>query len=265
MRESVPQPRHARERDEAARSAIEAALTAEEGLRTDDANVARYLNASAATPYPLEYAHALVGEVAGKRVLDFGCGSGENTLLLARRGARVTGVDISGALLALAKRRLAVNGLPGAAAFAVGSAHALPVRSGSIDLVFGIAVLHHVELDAAAAEVRRVLAPAGRAIFQEPVRDSALLRALRRLVPFRAPDISPHERPLTVAEVEQFTRHFDRHTARAFWLPFVNLIHAVRPLFPLIHVAHRVDAALLRRLPYLEHFAGIRVIQVMKP
>ena len=82
-------------------------------------------------------------------MVDFGCGSGENSLLLARRGARVVGVDISESLIELARRRLAVNGLAGAAQFVVGSAHDLPLRSHSIDAVLGIAILHHLNLDAA--------------------------------------------------------------------------------------------------------------------
>jgi ubiquinone/menaquinone biosynthesis C-methylase UbiE len=264
MRDSLPQARSRRERDEAARSAIEAARTPDAALRTEAQNIARYLNASSATAYPLEYAHALVGDAAGKRVLDFGCGSGENSLLLAHRGARVVGVDISHELLVVARRRLALNGISRTVAFAVGSAHALPLRDDSVDVVLGIAVLHHLELDAAAAEISRVLVPGGVAIFQEPVRDSALVRGLRRLIPLHAADVSPHERPLTAAEVERFSRHFVNAHARAFWLPFVNLIHATPVLYSLVHIAHAVDAALLRRFPALERFAGIRVIRVEK-
>src|SRR5207245_1662924 len=104
--------RRTRERGEVARSAIEATLTLDESLLTNEANTARYLDPPRTTAYPLEYAYALLGDVSGKRVLDFGCGSGEKALLLARRGARVAGIDISTSLLAVAVRRFAVNGLP---------------------------------------------------------------------------------------------------------------------------------------------------------
>jgi SAM-dependent methyltransferase len=263
-RDPTNNDRRARERGEVARSAIEARLTPDERLRTDETNTARYLDPPRTTAYPLEYAYALLGDVSGKRVLDFGCGSGENSLLLARRGAHVVGIDISTSLLAIAARRLAVNGLQGAGRFVAGSAHELPVRSGSVDAVFGIAVLHHLDLDAAAAEIDRVLAPGGRAIFQEPIRDSPLIRALRRCVPYRAPDVSPFERPLTSAELERFSGRFQRYAMRAFWLPFVNVIHALPPLYGLIHRAHRLDAALLRRIPALERYAGLRVFEIRK-
>ena len=41
----------------------------------------------------------------------------------------------------------------------------------SVDVVFGIAILHHLDLPQAAREVWRILKPGGRAIFQEPVRN----------------------------------------------------------------------------------------------
>lgn len=52
-----------------------------------------------------------LGDVAGKRVLDLGCGPGASTLELCRRGAEVTGLDISPDLLAVARARAAAAGL----------------------------------------------------------------------------------------------------------------------------------------------------------
>ena len=46
---------------------------------------------------------AFVGDVRGQRVLDAGCGEGYNTRILARRGARMTGVDVSERMIALAQ------------------------------------------------------------------------------------------------------------------------------------------------------------------
>jgi ubiquinone/menaquinone biosynthesis C-methylase UbiE len=45
----------------------------------------------------------LIGHVKGKRVLDAGCGYGYYSILLARSGARVTGIDISERMIELAK------------------------------------------------------------------------------------------------------------------------------------------------------------------
>lgn len=197
-------------------------------------------------------------------MLDFGCGSGENALLLARRGAHVVGVDISESLVRLAVRRLAINGLSGSARFAVGSAHDLPLAAGSIDIVLGIAILHHLDLMATSREIHRVLKTGGRAIFQEPVRDLRVVRFLRRLIPYQAPDVSPFERPLTTRELRAFGAPFRTYTARAFSLPFVNITQAVHPLRKYIHGASRLDGAILGRLPIVAPLTGIRVLTVGK-
>src|SRR5262249_30192665 len=149
------------------------------------------------------------------------------------------GVDISESLIAVARRRLRVNGLADAADFVVGSAHDLPIRAGTIDVVLGIAILHHLDLDASAREVHRVLRSGGRGTFKEPVRDSRIVKAIRGAIPYRAPDVSPYERPLTSAELERFAAPFRRGQTRAFSLPFVNLAQALPPLRRYIHGAYR--------------------------
>jgi SAM-dependent methyltransferase len=252
------------ERAEIARSSVEATLTADAALRVDRKTFARYEAPPAETVFPLEYAYHLLGDVAGLRIVDFGCGSGANTVLLANRGAHVWGVDISEDLIRLARRRLDVNGRAGRAEFIVASAHDLPFPDDSIDIVFGIAILHHLDLRLVSAEVQRVLRPGGRAIFQEPVRNSKLIRFLRGLIPYKAPDVSPFERPLTDPELQAFARPFSSMRFRPFLLPHVQLASVLPVLKQQIHPLYSSDGALLRALPALQHFAGIRVLELTK-
>ena len=131
-------------------------------------------------------------------------------------------------------------------------------------MVFGIAILHHLDLQLVAREVHRILKPGGRAIFQEPVRNSVVLRFIRRLIPYRAPDISPYERPLTDAELEQFGRAFSRMHVKAFTLPFVSAAMLVPRIRRDPGWWYRLDARLLEQCPYLHHYASIRVIELQK-
>jgi SAM-dependent methyltransferase len=252
------------ERAEIARSSVEATLTPDDDLRVSEEILQRYARPPADTAYPLEFAYHQLGDVAGRRVVDFGCGSGANSVLLAGRGAYVWGIDISQDLLRLAQRRLTVSGRDRGATFIAGSAHDMPFPDHSIDVVFGIAILHHLDLDLVSREVKRVLKPGGRAIFQEPVRNSPVLRFVRSLIPYRAPDISPYERPLTDEELRRFAEGFRSVSVRAFGLPHVQVGQVLPVVRNYWKTLYAWDRSLLQRLPWLARYASIRVISLTR-
>jgi SAM-dependent methyltransferase len=93
-------------------------------------------------------------------MLDVACGSGQLALVGARRGARVTGVDIATNSIAAARGRAAAEGL--AARFDEGDAEALPYADASFDMVttmYGAMFAPRPEL--VAREMLRVCRPAG--------------------------------------------------------------------------------------------------------
>ena len=88
--------------------------------------------------------------------LDVGCGEGRLTRELAERGYDVVGVDASTALVAEARS------VDPAGRYEVASIDALPFEGGAAELAVCVNVLPHVhDLDGAAAELARVLAPGG--------------------------------------------------------------------------------------------------------
>ena len=94
-------------------------------------------------------------------MLDLGCGEGAYSRELARRGARVTGVDGSGTLIAAARKRAAAAGLD--IDYQQANASALDgIASGSFDLIVASMVMMNVEdYPGAIREAHRVLAPGG--------------------------------------------------------------------------------------------------------
>lgn len=100
----------------------------------------------------------------GVRVLELGCGAGDFSRVLAARGLAVTAVDVSPLQVRLARRRCAGSALR----FLAADATALGFAPESFDAVVGNAVLHHLDLGPALAEVRRILRPGGRIFFAEP-------------------------------------------------------------------------------------------------
>ena len=104
---------------------------------------------------------ALAGDVAGRRILDAGCGSGPLFAALRDRGAIVTGFDSSVAMLKLARRRLGDD----ADLQLADLGRSLPFPGGAFDDVIVSLVLHYLEdWTAPLAELRRVLKPGGRLI-----------------------------------------------------------------------------------------------------
>jgi 2-polyprenyl-3-methyl-5-hydroxy-6-metoxy-1,4-benzoquinol methylase len=82
-----------------------------------------------------------VGRIENRSILDVGTGTGRAALLLARGGARVTGVDASEEMLAVARMRAAEHGL--AATFATGDAHQLAFADRSFDVAVSLRVIMH--------------------------------------------------------------------------------------------------------------------------
>jgi SAM-dependent methyltransferase len=120
----------------------------------------------------------------GTRLLDAGCGAGLALRIAADRGATVTGVDASPALLAVARERLGA-----AAELPTGDLEALPFADGSFDVVTAFnAVQYAADVPAAVAELARVCRPGGVvaiAGWGDPSRceTEALFARLRSLAP----------------------------------------------------------------------------------
>ena len=104
---------------------------------------------------------ALAGDVTGRRILDAGCGSGPLFAALRDRGAVVTGIDKSAAMLELARRRLG----DGADLQVADLGSPLPFGNGAFDDAVASLVLHYLQdWDPVLGELRRVLRPGGRLI-----------------------------------------------------------------------------------------------------
>jgi len=104
----------------------------------------------------------LAGAVDGLSVLDVGCAAGHLSALLAERGAKVLGIDVSEGMVAVAREKFG-----DVARFEVSDVtRPLDVEDGSIDVITASLVLHYLKDWAATlAEFRRVLKPGGALVF----------------------------------------------------------------------------------------------------
>jgi SAM-dependent methyltransferase len=198
-----------------------------------------------------------LGDVAGKDVLDYGCGHGMASVVLARAGATVTGFDLAPAYVAEARARAVANGV--AATFLEADAEHLPFPDASFDVVWGCAILHHLDLDVAGRELRRVLRPGGVAVFCEPWGGNPLLSLARRRLPYPGKERTPDERPLTHADLAPLRRIFPGLEVRGY--QFLGMVRrALRRQPRAGDRLDRWDATLLRRFPALENWCRYVVL-----
>ncbi len=116
-------------------------------------------------------------DLSGQRWLDAGCGTGTMARWLAARGAQVTAVDASEAMIAQAQR---AKNSSGVVDFRVSSIEALPADTGSVHGIVCSSVLEYVsEPERCLAEFARVLISGGLLLVSVPNARSAVRKTLR--------------------------------------------------------------------------------------
>lgn len=147
-------------------------------------------------------------------MLDYGCGLGDYALQVAPVASVIHGIDISGVAIDTARDRAASGGFSNAH-FRVGDAHETGFDDDQFDLVFGIGIIHHLDVRRALTEVARVLKPGGVAIFREPLAGNVLIDLYRSLTP-SARTVDEH--PLTRADARIAEQLFPRCSWKFFGL-----------------------------------------------
>ena len=127
---------------------------------------------------------------AGRRVIDIGCGEGYGPALLARTAADVLGIDIAPEVVAHARRTYLEPHL----SFEVMDVNHLESPSGSFDLAVSFQVVEHlVDEHGYFAEIARVLAPDGSAVFTTPNRLTISPGSQKPINPFHLREYTPGE------------------------------------------------------------------------
>jgi ubiquinone/menaquinone biosynthesis C-methylase UbiE len=197
----------------------------------------------------------------GADVLEYGCGAEPHAFEVAREAKSVRGIDISPVAIARARERAETEGLP--FEFAVMDAESLEFPDDSFDLVYGSAVVHHLDVRRALHEVARVLRPSGRAVFIEPLGHNPLINLYRRLTPeLRTPD----EHPLRLEELELARSFFETSDFRFYH--FLSLaavpFRSTRAFAPLLRRLDGADQALFNVTP-LRRLAWYVVMVLDRP
>jgi SAM-dependent methyltransferase len=200
----------------------------------------------------------------GRRVLEYGCGPGSYSFLLARNGADVTGVDISPVAIERARETAKSEGVEDNIAFAAMDCENLEFEDGTFDVVCGEGIIHHVDVRKAYREISRVLKDDGTAVFLEPLGHNPLINAYRRRTPaLRTPD----EHPLRTEDLEMANAFFGEVDMR-----FFNLLSLVavplrnsRWFAPVATRLHAADRRLFDRVPWARKHAWMVTLVMRQP
>jgi SAM-dependent methyltransferase len=219
------------------------------------------------TQYVYTQMRDAIGDLRGKRVLEYGCGEGWLTSDLARAGGTVCAFDISPQAAENTRQTLAAAQLLDRCSIEVMPAERLSYPTAFFDVAVGFAIIHHLDLAKALAELHRVLKPGGVAWFAEPLATNPLIQVYRKLTPqFRTPD----EQPLTLSQLPSLLASFDSFEHREFYLTALGAVAltylpAGMRVFPALSASlHRVDRFLLRAIPPLGNWAWYTLVKITR-
>ena len=190
-----------------------------------------------------------LGDLHGKRVIEYGCGLGKLTVLLARSGAEVTAFDLSEASVDVARKRARMVGVEDRITFAIAPGEYLPFDDASFDIAFGKAVLHHLEPEAGARELARILKPGGRAAFSEPLGTNPVVQFVRDHVPYPHKHDRGADIPLRRQDIDAWMAPFE--SAELHGVQLFSMVERGLGFGKKIPPLRELDRMLLKRWPGL--------------
>lgn len=242
----------------------ESAELKDDGLVIKPHTIERYRNARPKLGnFSKDNLFARILPLEGKKVLDYGCGAGENACLLAACGAEVWGFDLSPVSVEKAKRRAELMGLSQRAHFDAYPAGQTKYADKSFDIVICFAILHHLHmmLDDVYREINRLLQPGGMTYAIEPVANHVVVRKLRKMFPVEL-IATPDERQLFNHEMQRMDQ-FGFSNVEFMYSLFLERFYRVfgdntqRPL-------RKIDDRLERMFPFLRPLYGVVLVSAVK-
>ena len=215
----------------------------------------------------------LAEPAAGRRVLDYGCGTGDWGLMLAGEGADVTLLDLSPVAIELALRRAMVSGVAARVQGVARDASNLSCfRDEEFDLIYASAAVHHtLKYPNALDELLRVLRPGGKLVLAETYGNNPILNSLRRLrwKFSRQPDEAGEEILFNDAHVDLLRARLREVTMIPLSLlamakRFFRGRFTTRPVRWIVASLELADTVLLKTCPPLRRYCGEIVVVARK-
>jgi 2-polyprenyl-3-methyl-5-hydroxy-6-metoxy-1,4-benzoquinol methylase len=242
-------------------------------LRTGDSVVERYRRHRRWRLFTKELIFKVLGDVQGKKVLDFGCGEGHLATQLGLLGAHVTGIDISPELIELAQRRAEMDGVEQDVKFTVCDILESAPDGEQFDFIVCTDSLHHVDLLSVLRRLYSCLKPGGKLVAKEPICFSPRFQRIRDWLPIEKL-ASPGDRQLSLGDIVRIRTTFPKSQTTYFnlfgrfsrFFPNANKIDKGHPFTRVAVVGLlSLDRILIGIMPFLYRFCGEVVVVGEKP
>jgi SAM-dependent methyltransferase len=181
-------------------------------------------------------------------------------VVLARRGAVVTACDLSLGYVREVRTRAAAAGV--CVELAVCDGTRLPFADGAFERIWGNAILHHLDMSRAAAELWRVLAPGGVAVFCEPWGENRALHWARQALPYRHKSRTADEAPLRRRDLHRLAEQFPG--LKVVGHQFLSMLARAIPSRRLAVGLSWCDDLLLRVCPSCQRYCRYVVLRAAK-
>ena len=205
----------------------------------------------------IAYSYTVFGDLVGKKVLEIGCGSGEQAIYFALQGAEVTVIDISVESLKGVEKLAMCEGVT--ISGKVMDAEAMTFVRGEFDLVYINSVMMHVDQRKVMSECERVLRVGGKLVVVEPLQYGLFVQGYRFFSSYRKmkPKYMTLRRFNEQEELFSSSSHQEFYFFSCLLLPV--FFTSVRFLHQLFYAVAKFDGVLFRVLPFLRKLAWVSV------
>lgn len=188
-------------------------------------------------------------------ILEIGCGDGEFTKRLIKLPSRIISTDITPAVIKRGKiffEKMGINNI----IFKMGNAENLSFKDNTFDIVCGVSILHHVNVEKALCEALRVLKPGGQIFFTEPnLLNPNIYLGINILWLRERMEFSPTETALIRWEVEKTLRRVGYSKISVINYDF---LHPLTPIWA-VNFVEKVGGT-LETTPIIKELSGSLII-----
>jgi len=207
----------------------------------------------------------IAGNLEGKNILDFGCGTGWTSIQYAKRGAAVFGIDISKESLKKAKELAKKKEFQNTIFLVQGSCEHLPFKE-KFDLIIGHAILHHLDMTDIAKTLKGSLKDNGVCLFMEPLAHNPIIKLYRLLTPNRR---TKDEEPLSVNFINSLNNDFA--SVKIYGYHLVSLLSFIFFPFRAYRLFRKtnmyltaVDDSIFKLFPKIQKYCWGAIIELRK-